>query len=114
MQSTRLLCLVALTLLAVSLPLQAADPGPAAAGSPNAAEAAAPAAEIVPLAELCEDATAAEAPAVDEPLLLDSWDCPWYTQICSADAQCDGYCGGQGLGVCLPFGGVRKCCSCNA
>lgn len=114
MRSIQLLCLVALALLAGSLPLQAADPAPAAADAPHLSEAAAPAAEAVPLEELFEDATPAEIPPADAPLLLDSWSCPLWSQICSTDAQCDPICGGPGLGSCIPFGGVRKCCACLA
>ena len=42
-----------------------------------------------------------------------SWSCPWYSQICSTDSQCDAYCGGVGWGECISLGGARKCCACN-
>lgn len=114
MRFFQLVCLAAAALLAGSLPLPAADPAPTAVGSPTAEVAPPAASEAVPLEELFQDETPAAAPAAGDPLLLDSWDCPSYTKICSSDAQCDSFCGGPGLGSCISFGGVRKCCACLA
>ena len=64
MRSTAGLFLVAVALLAGSLPLQAADPAPAA-GSPNLAEPAAPAEIAAPLEELFEGGVSESDGSID-------------------------------------------------
>lgn len=106
MRAVRILCLVAVALIALPVSMQATEPATAPAPS---------AAERIALEDLLDDASATEVPADDEPLFLDGWSCPTYSQICSTDAQCDAFCGGAGLGSCEQLGSpIRKCCFCIA
>jgi hypothetical protein len=115
MRTHHLLCLAAAALLALPLSVTAVEPVPTDLEPPSVAEAVAPATGEVLLEDLFQDASAIDAPAAEEPLFLDGWSCPFYTQICSEDAQCDAVCGGPGLGSCIPFGSpIRKCCACFA
>jgi hypothetical protein len=106
MRSAQLLRLVAVGLmLSTALSLPAAEPVRTPATPPAPA-----AADTVSLADLL---AGAPAPADDSLFQAGGWSCPFYTQICSTDSQCDAYCGGVGWGECISFGGARKCCACN-
>ena len=40
--------------------------------------------------------------------------CPSYAPQCRRDRDCDKFCGGKGLGACVPFNSCYTCCACAA